>query len=74
MARGTGRFPSEREFLFTPINDDGTPGAEEVFAEGWLTGNGEYVGRPVALAQLRDGSLLVSDDLTGAIYRISYSR
>jgi glucose/arabinose dehydrogenase len=60
--------------LFTPINDDGTAGTEEVFAEGWLTGNGEYIGRPIGLAQLRDGSLLVSDDFAGAIYRISYGR
>jgi glucose/arabinose dehydrogenase len=66
--------PVGARVLFTPINDDGTPGTEEMFAEGWLNANGEYIGRPVALAQLRDGSLLVSDDLAGAIYRISYSR
>ena len=33
---------------------------------------GEYLGRPVDVAQLRDGSILVSDDLVGAIYRIWY--
>ena len=33
---------------------------------------GEYLGRPVDVAQLPDGSLLVSDDLAGAVYRISY--
>jgi glucose/arabinose dehydrogenase len=44
-----------------------------VFAEGWLDANGEYFGRPVDIAQLRDGSILVSDDLVGAVYRISYS-
>jgi glucose/arabinose dehydrogenase len=66
--------PVGARVLFTPINEDGTAGTEEVFAEGWLNANGEYIGRPVALAQLRDGSLLVSDDLAGAIYRISYSR
>jgi glucose/arabinose dehydrogenase len=66
--------PVGARVLFTPINDDGTAGTEEVFAEGWLNANGEYIGRPVALAQLRDGSLLVSDDFAGAIYRISYSR
>ena len=44
------------------------------FAEGWLDEEtGEYLGRPVDVAQLRDGSLLVSDDLAGAIYRISYT-
>jgi glucose/arabinose dehydrogenase len=36
--------------------------------------NGEYIGRPVASSQLRDGSLLVSDDFAGAVYRISYSQ
>jgi len=64
--------PVGARVLFTPLNDDGTAGEQEVFASGWLTDDGEYVGRPVALAQLRDGSLLVSDDLAGAIYRISY--
>ena len=42
------------------------------FAEGWKDENGEYLGRPVDVAQLRDGSILVSDDLAGALYRISY--
>ena len=41
---------------------------------GWLTAEGEYIGRPVDIAQLRDGSLLVSDDFAGAVYRISYSQ
>jgi len=43
----------------------------EVFAEGWLEGD-EAWGRPVDLLQLPDGSLLLSDDQVGAIYRISY--
>jgi glucose/arabinose dehydrogenase len=29
------------------------------------------LGRPVDVAQLADGSLLVSDDLVGALYRIT---
>ena len=45
--------------------------AYETFAEGWLAG-GAVWGRPVDLEVLPDGSLLVSDDLAGAIYRISY--
>ena len=36
-------------------------------AEGWLTSSGEYLGRPVDVAVLRDGSLLVSDDFVGAL-------
>src|SRR5262245_12919480 len=64
--------PVGARVLFTPLNDDGTAGEQEEFAAGWLTPDGEYIGRPTALAQLRDGSLLVSDDFAGAIYRISY--
>jgi glucose/arabinose dehydrogenase len=44
----------------------------EVFAEGWLDGERNW-GRPADVQQLPDGSLLVSDDLAGAIYRISYT-
>ena len=45
----------------------------EVFADGWLQ-NEESSGRPVDLLVLDDGSMLVSDDQNGIIYRISYSR
>jgi glucose/arabinose dehydrogenase len=44
----------------------------EVFAEGWLR-NGQPWGRPVDLLVMPDGSLLVSDDFAGAIYRIAYT-
>ena len=50
---------------------DGHPTSYEVFAEGWLQGKKAW-GRPVDLLQLPDGSLLVSDDHAGAIYRISF--
>ena len=43
----------------------------EVFAEGWLQGDDAW-GRPVDLHVSPDGSLLVSDDRAGAIYRIGY--
>ena len=41
------------------------------FAEGWLQ-NGKAWGRPVDVLQLKDGSLLVSDDHANAVYRITY--
>ncbi|HET6159436.1 MAG TPA: PQQ-dependent sugar dehydrogenase [Dongiaceae bacterium] len=66
--------PIGARILFTPLNEDGTAGEQEEFAAGWLNQDGEYIGRPVALAQLRDGSMLVSDDFAGAVYRISYSK
>ena len=43
----------------------------EVFAEGWLQGESVW-GRPVDVEVMPDGSLLVSDDYAGAIYRIAY--
>jgi glucose/arabinose dehydrogenase len=66
--------PIGARIMFTPIKPDGTADKTQVFAEGWLTENNEYIGRPVDVAQLPDGSLLVSDDTAGAIYRISYAR
>ena len=43
----------------------------QTFAEGWLQGQ-ESWGRPVCLLVLTDGSMLVSDDQGGAVFRISY--
>jgi glucose/arabinose dehydrogenase len=65
--------PSGAEVQFVPIKEDGTAGPMEVFASGFLDPEtGVYRGRPVDVAQMKDGSLLVSDDFVGAIYRISY--
>jgi len=43
-----------------------------VFAEGWLDADEKVWGRPVDIELMPDGSLLVSDDHAGAIYRISH--
>jgi glucose/arabinose dehydrogenase len=64
--------PVGARVMFTAVNEDGTVGETTVFADGWLNENGEYLGRPVDVAQLPDGSIIVSDDLAGAVYRISY--
>lgn len=64
--------PIGARVMYTPLKPDGTADKPQVFAEGWMTENGEYLGRPVDVAMLPDGSLLVSDDTAGAIYRISY--
>ncbi|RMD60757.1 MAG: sorbosone dehydrogenase [Alphaproteobacteria bacterium] len=67
--------PIGARIMFTALNEDGSAASTEVFADGWLDETtGEYYGRPVDVVQLQDGSLLVSDDLVGAIYRISYGR
>jgi len=65
--------PIGARVIFTAIKPDGTAGASEVFAEGWLDeASGDYRGRPVDVAVLPDGSLLVSDDRAGALYRITH--
>lgn len=59
---------------FIPVTANGTAGKSEVFADGWLDSEtGIYRGRPVDVAPMKDGSLLISDDYAGAIYRVSYS-
>jgi len=46
----------------------------EVFASGWLNDATQKVwGRPVDILVLKDGSLLISDDQAGVIYRVTYS-
>jgi glucose/arabinose dehydrogenase len=51
--------------------DSGEPGALQDFATGWLV-DGVSWGRPVDLVVGPDGSLFVSDDAGGFIYRIFY--
>ncbi len=64
--------PVGARVMVTFLKPDGhVAGPSIPFAEGW-NDNGIYNGRPVDVVQLYDGSLLVSDDLVGAIYRIWY--
>lgn len=53
-------------------DSSGKPGAPQIFAEGWLQNEKEVSGRPVDVQFLKGGSMLVSDDFNGAIYRIWY--
>ena len=62
-------------YRITRVTLDGERAVDyRVFAEGWLRPNGQAAGRPVDLLNMPDGSLLVSDDKAGTIYRISYAR
>lgn len=63
--------PCGARVMVTYIDQDGNA-TMEPFAEGWLNANGEYDGRPMSIEVLKDGSMLVSDDYAGAIYKISY--
>ena len=55
------------------LNKNGNVKSSEVFMTGFLQNN-NYVGRPVDVEIMSDGSMLVSDDWNGAIYRITYGK
>lgn len=65
-------MPIGARVMFTPVGSDRKAAASEPFAEGWNNGEPHYLGRPVDVAQLPDGSLLVTDDQNEAVYRIAY--
>ena len=52
------------------LNPDGSVKSMQPFMSGFLQNN-NYVGRPVDVQPLPDGSLLVSDDWNGAVWRVS---
>jgi glucose/arabinose dehydrogenase len=54
------------------LDERGGVKAMEPFLTG-LVENNAYLGRPVDVLVMKDGSLLVSDDHNGAVYRISYA-
>lgn len=65
--------------VFQPFKDGKPFGKWEVFADGFSgspeqTASGRADHRPCGLAQGPDGSLYVTDDVKGAIYKITYSK
>ena len=71
MARGTGPRRSAATSIVVKLNKDGTVKSQEPFLTGFLENN-QYSGRPVDVQVMKDGSLLVSDDYAGAVYRVIY--
>jgi glucose/arabinose dehydrogenase len=51
----------------------GKPGEVEDFITGWQRADGSRWGRPVDVLVAADGAVLVSDDASGAIYRVAQS-
>lgn len=60
--------------VFVPFEDGRPVAGPEDFVTGWMLGEDrrEVWGRPVGLLQMPDGSLLVSDDGSGTIWRVTY--
>ena len=62
------------EVIRIPLHQTDHPTGEyEDFMTGFAIDNGHVWGRPVGVAIAHDGSLLVSDDASGAIWRITYN-
>jgi glucose/arabinose dehydrogenase len=61
------------DVVVVKLNKDGTVKSMEPLITGFLQDN-KYIGRPVDVMQLKDGSILVSDDWNGAVYRVSYGK
>ncbi|HEX2115287.1 MAG TPA: PQQ-dependent sugar dehydrogenase [Alphaproteobacteria bacterium] len=63
------------DVVMVSANPDGTNAKVEPFMTGFLDKqSNSFWGRPADVMQIRDGSLLVSDEENGAIYRVSYQR
>ncbi len=69
--------PTGYKVIFVPLSASGagsvTPGPVSDFAVGWLRADSSQWGRPVDVLTGRDGSLLISDDFGGRIYRVFYA-
>lgn len=61
------------EVVRVPLKNGRSDGVYEDFLTGFLAPNGDVWGRPVGVATAPDGSLLVSDDGSGSIWRVSYT-
>jgi glucose/arabinose dehydrogenase len=75
------RAPEPQEgyyVVFVPFKDGKPSGKWEVFADGFsggpeLTASGRAKHRPCGIAQAPDGSIYVSDDVKGTIWKITYT-
>ena len=60
------------EVIRIPLEKGHASGVYEDFLTGFLTADGQVWGRPVGVAVAKDGSLLVTDDASKSIWRVSY--
>jgi glucose/arabinose dehydrogenase len=59
------------DIMVVKLNRDGSVKSVEPFITGFIADN-KYLGRPVDVQPMKDGSLLISDDYAGAVYRVTY--
>jgi glucose/arabinose dehydrogenase len=71
--------PTGYKIIRVKLENKGQPiGGAQDFITGWLapgeTKHGRWMGRPVGIAFGSDGSMYVSDDAVGVIYRVTYGK
>jgi glucose/arabinose dehydrogenase len=62
------------EVIRVPLKDNKATGEYEDFVTGFVTPDGQVWGRPVGVAVAPDGSLMVTDDGSKSIWRVTYTR
>jgi glucose/arabinose dehydrogenase len=62
------------KLIRVPLKDGAATGEYEDFLTGFVTAEGQVWGRPVGVTVADDGSLLVSDDGSNSIWRVSHGR
>ena len=60
------------DIALVKLNKDGSVKSVEPFITGFLQPDNNYVGRPVDVMNMPDGSMLISDDWNGAVWRVTY--
>lgn len=60
------------DIVVAKLSDDGAVKSIEPFITGFIENN-NYIGRPADVEFVKDGSMLISDDFNGAVYRVTYS-
>lgn len=64
--------PTGYKIVRVKLDDNNNYLGTEDFVSGWLAGNGKVFGRPVDISIRPDGTMYVSDDKAGVIYKITY--
>ena len=71
-------IPTGYKIIRVRMDDKGEPKGVEDFITGWLkpgeTKHGVWMGRPVGIVFAADGSMYISDDAAGLIYRVTWAK
>ncbi len=67
-------IPTGYKLVHISLSDEREVEGRQDFITGWLTEQGEKLGRPVDVLTMPGGVMYVTDDMRGAIYKIVYKK